>query len=240
MGPLYTIKPLGFVQIFFVALYLFSGCGMQQASKQSFDVTNLLTTFPACFSMQAALHFMGLHYTFRCRVACCVTYDQQIDFIVKGPLGIEIIRGLIDKKGVTVVDRLRRLVHQWDYKRIKQQYHFPCNYPFIQSLLLGRVCSPIEQGVPNALCSDLAYTYDDLTRKVVLDRLIDPKQGNSLKFLYRHKTVADRSCLSGIKMHFSLKDKGQLYQGSVTLHKLHFKELKRPNIKLAIPAYYHK
>ncbi|CAH2560102.1 DUF4292 domain-containing protein [Cardinium endosymbiont of Oedothorax gibbosus] len=240
MDPLYTIKRLVFVQIFLAALYLFSGCGMQQASKQSFDVTHLLTTFPACFSMQAALHFMGLQHTFHCRVACCVTYDQQIDFIVKGPLGIEVIRGLIDKKGVTVVDRLRRLVYQWDYKRIKQQYHFPCNYLFIQSLLLGRVCSPIEQGVPDALCADLTYTYDDLTRKVSRVQLIDPKQGNGLKFLYQHRMVVDRACLSGIKIHFSLNDKGQFHQGNVTLHKLHFKKLKRPNIKLTIPTYYCK
>lgn len=234
MASLHTIKRLDFVQIF--ALYLFSGCGMQQAGKQSFDVTGLLTTFPACFSIQAALHFMGLQHTVRCRVVCCVTYSQQIDFIVKGPLGIELIRGLIDKNGVTVVDQLRRVVYQWDYKRIKQQYHFPCNYPFIQSFLLGTVCSPIEHS--DLLCADLAYTYDDLMRKVVVVQLIDKKQGNCLKFLYRYKMVADKTCLSGIKIAFSLIDKGQRYQGRATLYELHFKELKKPNIKLTIPAYY--
>lgn len=235
-------KRLAFIQVFLVVFQLFLGCGMQQASQRPFHLTHLLTTFPACFSMQASLHFMDPFHTLRCRVVCCVTYDQQVDFIVKGPLGIELMRGVIDKKGVKVVDRLRRLVYQWNYKRIKEVYHFSCNYPLIQSLLLARVCSPIEYGLSilDPLCSDLAYTYDGLTRKVVAAQLIDKKQGNCFKFLYRYKMIADTACLSGIKIGFSLRDKGNRYQGRVTLQKLHFKELKKPNIKLTIPAYYRK
>ncbi|MCT4697250.1 DUF4292 domain-containing protein [Candidatus Cardinium sp. TP] len=233
MRLLYTIKRLAVVQFFVAVCYWFPGCGIQQPSNQFFDVAGLLTTFPACFSMQASVHCMGFGPTFRCRVVCCVSYNQRIDFIVKGPLGIEIIHGCIDKKGVTIVDRLRRIVHQWDYQRITQHYHFVCNYPLIQSLLLGT--GPIGQG---ALPADLAYTYDDLTRNVIAVQLRDTKQFNIFTFLYRYKMVVDRACLSGIKLRFLLKGQVQCYQGRITLYKLYFKKLKKPNIRLAIPTYY--
>ncbi|WP_162789904.1 DUF4292 domain-containing protein [Cardinium endosymbiont of Sogatella furcifera] len=233
MNPLYTIKRLAVVQFFVAVCYWLPGCGMQQPSNQSFDVTDLLTTFPACFSMQASIDYMGFGPTFRCRVVCCVSYNQRIDFIVKGPFGIEIIHGCIDKKGVTVVDRLRHLVHQWDYQRIAQHYHFICSYPLMQSLLLGT--GPIGQG---AFSTDLVYSYDDRTRKVISVQLRDTKQGNAFTFLYRYKMVADRTCLSGIKLRFLFKEQTQCYKGRATLYKLHFKQLKRPTIRLRIPTYY--
>ena len=237
MDLLYTIKRLAFLQLFFIAIYLFAGCGMQQAPKQSFDVVDLLTTFPSCFSLQASLHFMGLRHACRYRLVCCVTYNQQINFIIKGPFGIALIAGLIDKKGVTVVDRLRRVVHRLDYKQIQEQYHFPCNYPLIQSLLLSRVYIPIQDrlSITDPFSSNLAYTYDDLRRKVTAVQLIDSKQRNTFKCLYRYKVAADTTCLSGMKVNFSFRDKQQLYQGSALLHKLHFKQLKKPNIRLKIP-----
>ncbi|UWW96721.1 MAG: DUF4292 domain-containing protein [Candidatus Cardinium sp.] len=226
-------KRLAFLQLCLTALYLFAGCGMQQAANQSFDVVDLLTVFPRCFSMQASLDFMGLHHAFRYRLVCCVTYNQQIDFIVKGPFGIALIAGVIDKKGVTVV--AHRVVHQWDYKQIQEQYHFPCNYLLIQSLLLGRVYSPMEDhlSIPDGLWSGLAYTYDTLRRKVTAVQLIN--QDSSFKCLYRYKMAADTTCLSRMNIYFSLRDKQQLYQGRAVLHKLHFKKLKKPNIRLRIP-----
>ncbi|WP_342265484.1 DUF4292 domain-containing protein [Cardinium endosymbiont of Philonthus spinipes] len=227
---------------FWVALYLLSGCGLQQDSRHSFDVTGLCTSFPACFSMQASLHFIGSHHVCRLRVRCCVTYDQQIAFLVKGPFGVELMRGVIDKKGVTVVDRLRRLVYQWDYKRIREQYHFPCHYALIQSLLLAKVCSPMEDdlSISDALPAHLSYTYDDLTRKVIALQLSGTKSGDFLRCLYQYKMVENSPCLSGSKIVFSIKEKGRLYRGRATLHKLHFKKLKKPNIQLTIPPYYRK
>ncbi|WP_419241040.1 DUF4292 domain-containing protein [Cardinium endosymbiont of Nabis limbatus] len=215
---------------------------MQQTRKQSFDVTDLLTAFPSYFSMQASLHFMGLSHTFRYRLVCCITYDEQIDFMVKGPLGIVLIRGAIGKKGVTVVDQLQRVVYQWNYQQIKEKYHVSCNYPLMQSLLLGTVTDPIAHrlSTPDSLCSDIVYTYDDLTGKVIAAERIDTKQGNFVKVLYQHKMEGEATYLSGIKISFSLSDKKKLYQGKAALHKLHFKALKKPNIKLTIPPYYRK
>lgn len=245
MAPLYTKKYLwlGFVRISLAMFYLFTGCGMQQVSKQPFDWTDLFTTFPACCAMQAALNFIDLRHAFRCRLVCCITYNQQIDFIVKAPLGVELMRGLIDKKGVTVVDRLHRVVYQWDYKQIKQQYHFYCNYLFIQSLLLGTVGSSIDNRVciPDPLLASLTYIYDDLTGKIIGVQLIDTKQENCFKVLYRHKMAENKTFLSSITIRYALKNsEWPSYQGTVVLYKFHFKARKRPNIKLKIPAYYRK
>ncbi len=215
---------------------------MQQVSKQWFHVTHLLTNFPRCFSIQASLNVMGLSHILRPRLVCCVTYDQKIDFMVKGPLGVEIISGVIDKKGITIVDHSRRVVHQWDYKQIKKDYCFVCSYAFIQSLLLGRVCSPIEDSVStlDPLPFDLSYTYDEFKKNVVAIQLIDREKGNTVRILYQYKMVKGNVCLSGIRLDCSLRDHRQPYKGSATLRSFRFKKIKKTNLKLRIPAYYRQ
>ncbi|WP_243553055.1 DUF4292 domain-containing protein [Candidatus Cardinium sp. cBcalN2] len=228
--------------IFWIFSYLFSGCGMQKADQPSFDLSVLPTTFPAYFSINAALIFKHLNQTFRYRLVCFVAYDQEIHFIVKGALGIEIIGGVIDQKGITLLDRLNRVVHEWDYSRIKQHYNFDGNYLFIQSLLLGTVCNASKDKrklIPDALSSSVTYIYDRLTNKIRGLQLMEKKKGNQLKFLYQHKIAEDKLYLSGIGMLFSLKYKEACYTGNIILHKFHFKQLKKLNSKLTIPRYYH-
>ena len=216
--------------------YLFAGCRTEPFSSELLDLANVFPTFPPYFSIQAVFHFINLHYSFRGRIVCCVAYGRQIHFIVKGPLGIEIMRGLINKKGVTVVDRLRHLVYQWDYK--SQPYHF--YYSFIQSLLLGTLGRSIDHKIPNLLPDPLAYIYDASTSRVIGTELIDRQQNYWFKVLYQHKVIENRTFFSGIKIFFSLKNRKQANKGSITLHKFHFKGLKKPNIRLKIPANYRK
>ncbi|WP_432466210.1 DUF4292 domain-containing protein [Candidatus Cardinium hertigii] len=215
---------------------------MEQFSPQSLDAANLFPTFPPFFSIQAVLHFVHLHHSFRGHIVCSVAYDRQIHFIVKGPLGIEVIRGLIDKKGVTVVNRLRHLVYQWDYQSINQLYHFYCNYSFIQSLLLGTLGRSVEHkiSIPNVLPVPLAYIYDPFTSKVIGIKLVDRQQGYWFSVLYQHKVIKHKTFLSGIEMNFSLKERKQSNKGRVILQKFHFKRLKKPTIRLKIPDHYRK
>lgn len=243
IARLYTKKCLHspFVHIILAIFYLFAGCRMeQQFSVQSLDSANLFPTFPPYFSIQAVLHFIHLHHSFRGRIVCCVAYDREVHFIVKGPLGIDIMRGLINKKGVTVVDRLRHLVYQWDYNN--QPDHFYCNYSFIQSLLLGTLGRSIDDkiSIPNLLPAPLAYIYDECTNRVIGTELIDRQEKYWFKVLYQHKIIENRTFFSGIKIFFSLKNRQQPNKGRVTLRKLHFKRLKKPNIRLKVPRNYRK
>ncbi|CDG49701.1 Hypothetical protein CHV_a0388 [Cardinium endosymbiont cBtQ1 of Bemisia tabaci] len=240
MALLYTKKCLqsAFLYIFLAVFYLFVGCSMQQFSDQSLDAANLFPTFPPYFSIQAVLHFINPGHSFRGRMVCSVAYDRQIHFIVKGPLGIEVMRGLIDKKGVTLVDRLRRLVYQWDYNN--QSYDFYCNYSFIQSLLLGTLGRSLDHkiSIPNVLPAPLAYIYDPFTSRVIGIELVDRQKGHWFRVLYQYKVIKNKTFLSGIKIDFSLKDKKQTNKGRVILHKLDFKGVKKPNIRLKIPGNY--
>lgn len=231
-----------FVHIFLAIFYLFAGCGMEQFSGQSLDLANSFTTFPPYFSIQAVFNFIKPHHSFGGRIVCSVAYDQQIHFIVKGPFGIEVMRGLIDKKGVTVVDHLRHLVYQWDYKCINQSYHFYCNYSFIQSLLLGTLARSVDHkiSIPNVLPAPLAYIYDAFTSKVIGIELVDRQQGYWFRALYQHKVIKNKTFLYGIKIDFSLRDRKQPNKGRIILHKLHFKGLKKPNIRLKIRGNYRK
>jgi hypothetical protein len=143
---------------------------------------------------------------------------------------------------------LYRVAYRWNYEQIKQQYHFHYNYQLIQSLLLGTACTSIliknekeTLNTPAELRKYLAYTYHNVTGKVMGVQLVDEKCGHGVRFSYQRKALPSKdyfTCLAGMKIHFSLTDKEKLYQGSIALRKLKFKQLKKPNMKFTVPIDY--
>ncbi|WP_339044112.1 DUF4292 domain-containing protein [Cardinium endosymbiont of Tipula unca] len=241
------------IRFFVLAVCLASSCSVPPPppQKNKHNPTWSKTgTIPACFSITASLNYVGSNDSYRCQVYCCVEHDKQIHFVVRGPFGIEVVRGVMNEKGVTILDRLHRLVHQWDYEQIKQHYHVHCNYQLIQSLLLGTTCKtpPFrnDQGLlvtPSESRNYLHYTYDRVTGKVIGTQLMDGKGNNRIKFLYKRSDIPLNSFIgiAGIKIDFSLNDNHQPYKGMMIYYNLRFSSLSTPNIKLKVPSYYkHK
>lgn len=253
MKQLYVLKraPLAYIQILLCSFCLLSSCRIpkNKINKPSFVLlkASVSRRLPPCFSLTASLDYIGLNCTSHCRVEFCVEYDKQIHFVVKGPLGIEIVRGIINTKGVVALDRLHRVVYEWHYGQIKERYHFCCNYQLIQSFLFGIDYQDIYRDKKRLLVTSgeirpsVAYTYDNsIMRKVQSAQLMNTKGDSRLTFLYRYKTTSCKrtAYLSGIKIHFSFINKDQLDQGMVELSGLKFKALKMPSIKCTIPSYY--
>lgn len=228
----YKIKPLKVLlfRLYWLAFYLFSGCGVGQPDSESLDETDFSTNFPPCFSIKACLHFIDLHRSFGCRIVSCITYDKKIHFIVQTSFGIEIIRGVIDKKGITLVDRFSRVVYQSDYNDIAKAYHFPVNYLLIQSLVLALPFTSIEASGVEPACTNISYTYDPLTRRVAAVKLIDKKGKNYISLLYQYNMVENHPLCAGIKIAFAINHIGKSYKGRIILNKFHFKKLKKSNI----------
>lgn len=238
---------LSFVQILCFVFAACCGCSVPPPKKNKHGATSLKTstsaTFPPCFSITTSLHYVGSNNSYRFQVYYCVEHDKQIHFVLRGHLGIEVIRGVINESGVTVLDRLHRVVHQWYYEQIKQRYHFHCNYYLLQSLLLGTTCTfRNAQGLlvtPSESRRYLNYTYGNTTGKVIGTQLMD-RQGNYIRLLYKRSCPPsnDFPGISGIKIDFALNDNNQLYKGIMICNNLKVKPLSAPNIKLKVPSYY--
>ena len=198
------------------------------------------TAYPSCFLVTGIIRYRSVHKQVSLRLQCCVTYDKQIQYSIKSPFGVECIRGSVDQEGLIIVDRFHRITYLRNYKQIKQAYHVSLNYLLIQAFLLGNFYKVTDHEnekqvtiESDLLRSLLICNYAKVIQEVVT-RLVD-LQGNSIvKWLYQRNPTPlkrDFTHLRGIKIHFTLKKGSSSYPQVITLQRLRFKPLKRPNMR---------
>ncbi|MBX9890324.1 MAG: DUF4292 domain-containing protein [Amoebophilaceae bacterium] len=174
------------------------------------------------------------------RFQCCVTYDQQIQYSIKSPFGVECIRGSVDQEGLIIVDRLHRITYRRNYEQIKQAYHVSLNYLLIQAFLLGNFYKVTDHENKKQVTIDsdllrpfLICSYAKVIQGVVT-RLVDLQGNPIVKWIYQRNPTPlkqDFTNLRGIKIHFTIKHGRSSYPKVITLERLKFKPLKRPNMR---------
>ena len=60
--------------------------------------------------------------------------------IVAGP--IEVVRGLITRDSIQIVDRYHKEYYQYDFKSLSEKFNFQLNFDLIQSILVGNMPIP--------------------------------------------------------------------------------------------------
>ncbi len=64
--------------------------------------------------------------------------------IVAGP--IEVVRGLITRDSIQIIDRYNKTYYQYDFVSLSQKFNFQLNFDLIQSILIGNMPIPKKSG----------------------------------------------------------------------------------------------
>ncbi len=238
----------GPVAVWLCGCFLGSSCGMipkeEAQTEVIWETAPLHETFPQHFAIQACVQYASGKHTTRLRLVCYATYHQAIQFILKGPWGIEVMRGMANQKGVVVLDQWSRTSYQWSYRQFTKRYGFPCCYDILQSLFLGTECALLhikDKKVRAQLLAFFSHVYQSETRILIQTQATDLEQRNNLRIHYRRLLSPFRGCfsdLSGLQICFSLVYKGKRQQGSLTLKNIIFKKLDHPAKNFVVPACY--
>ncbi len=239
------------VTVWFSVCFLWISCGMIPKEEEAetelvWEALPFHETFPRYFAIQSCVQYTAGKHTTRLTLLCYTTYNKAIQFVLKSPCGIEVMRGTANQDGLVVLDRWSRTNHQWSYRELTKHSGFPCCYSVLQSLLLGTECSllHIKDTKERAQWSNtFSYVYQPETRILIQTQATNLAQRNSLHIRYRRLLTPFRDCLSdltGLQLCFSLVHKGKRKEGSLTLKNIIFKKLDHPPKKFVVPACYKR
>lgn len=89
--------------------------------------------------------------------------DQCIWFSVLGPWGIELLRGMITPMGITLLNRMHKTYHVYDYASLQSLWPGPWDYSLVQAVLLGELAH--------------AYTPQEIAQESAQETVIQQQKG---------------------------------------------------------------
>ncbi|MCG8340170.1 MAG: DUF4292 domain-containing protein [Cytophagales bacterium] len=119
-----------------------SACQRKLIPQQSLLDSNELVIQPLDFnylSLSTKVHYEDQHNSITTNTKLRIQKDSILWFSITSTLGVEVIRGMITKDAMTLINHINRTYHVYDYPTLRRILHFEVSYDLIQAVLLGEV-----------------------------------------------------------------------------------------------------
>lgn len=212
---------------------------MAAMAEQPKAPTSLSTSsFPPYFAITGCIKYSTSHNPTNLYATCCIAYGRKIQCILRTRWGVEIMRGLVNHLGVTILDRVSKKSYCLSYRKIKERYGLYLNYETIQSLLLGLIDSkslPPRQAnkKPHGLPKTFFF-HHITTGEVMTAQLINFQETHVIQFVYHRKTMAlgnHFTNLVGLDIYGKIRKQQKNYAYKIIWQKLKFRPFKKSNTR---------
>ncbi len=215
--------------ILLTALYCLLGCNRGIWLKESlpyFEDFNFLI-------LKGKLKFISQNQKLNLKIQARFERDQKIWISISATLGIEVLRVLIDKNEIAIMNKRNNTYHKYDYDFLSSKLGFNLNFKIIQRLMLAQNSFKGYKIKPN---KDISFDNQKIFRENIESLLIqtrvdesdfidqifilDTKSKNRIKIKYDHEkdqTVPFLALYSSIYAY--IKNQG-LFEFTLSLKKI--------------------
>ncbi|MDX5345843.1 MAG: DUF4292 domain-containing protein [Hymenobacteraceae bacterium] len=161
-------------------LFLISSCkknviptaSSEPAAINKVNVNNLDFTY---FTSRAKMQFEDKNQKLSSTINIRMKQDSAIWVSVTPAAGIEVVRALITKDSVQVINRLQREYIATDFAYLAKKFNVDINFEMVQALLLGNYL-PAQPGKETLLAEAPMQHLRQLRNKLIVDHFIDLQQ----------------------------------------------------------------
>jgi hypothetical protein len=153
---------------------VFQACHIRQLQPSKSQVQRIQPHPFHCLIIHSSINIKNGTNQYKLHVQFRIQRDKLIWFSVKTPWGIEVARGRITSQAIEVINHLERVYTIYNYTSLQEKWGFPCNYAFIQALLLGKLpadFSHLEEKKANAYTTILQRKGEWILEAIINDMI---------------------------------------------------------------------
>jgi hypothetical protein len=184
-----------------------------------------------------------------CRLRIFVNKDNEIFFFLNSNLGLNIIKGRVDQKGITLINSIDKSYTKYSYSQLSKLMHIYLDYRLIQSLLLGKMHKSYPNLHSSTYYKENVYHYkvgknffvtyfDKAKDKIFYNHVYFLNTYNSLKVHYSYKN-SEAFLYNSLIFYLCIKNKLELQEQEVFLEGVSYKLLdEKKSFDITIPKGY--
>jgi hypothetical protein len=92
-----------------------------------------------CIMLKARATLVDDKGSKKCHVRLFINRNKEIFFFVTSGLGLNVIKGHIHAKGITMINAIDKSYYNYSYRDISMNMHISVDYSFIKSLILAEI-----------------------------------------------------------------------------------------------------
>lgn len=146
---------------------------------------------------------------YKCNLNIFIKRDNEIFFFITSPIGIELLKGYINKDKILIINTLKKTYHRYNYKELDKKFGIDVGYKLIEKVLLAEINDKQKELIEKLSNFEEIIRYKH--NNILIETFIDKKKFKP--FYHRIHSLVNQNRFS---IHYTYKNETEkLYKNLI-------------------------